>query len=105
MPRHGYSGDIEEPYSVSSCCLVCCALWSAVAGGSDLAQRILSAPIQLRGGAASQDFLAETSQQSVARLLPLFRKAALRFLPLGRLGMAPILVAVRTFLRSYSESH
>lgn len=65
----------------------------AVAGGFDLAQRILSVPVRLVGGAASQVFLAEASQHSVADRLRLFTKTVSRFLLLGILGMAPILVA------------
>jgi O-antigen/teichoic acid export membrane protein len=65
----------------------------AVAGGFDLAQRILAVPVRLVGGAASQVFLVEASQRSVADLLRLFMRTVPRFLLLGMLGMAPILVA------------
>jgi len=65
----------------------------AVAGGFDLAQRILAAPVRLVGGAASQVFLAEASQRSVVEALRLFSKTVPRFLLLGMLVMAPILVA------------
>jgi O-antigen/teichoic acid export membrane protein len=65
----------------------------AVAGGFDLAQRLLSVPVRLVGGAASQVFLVEASEHSVADLLRLFTKTVSRFLLLGMLGMAPILFA------------
>jgi O-antigen/teichoic acid export membrane protein len=65
----------------------------AVAGGFDLAQRILTVPVRLVSGAASQVFLAEASQHSVADLLNLFKKTVSRFLLLGIVGMLPILVA------------
>ena len=65
----------------------------AVAGGFDLAQRLLSVPVRLVGGAASQVFLAEASQHSVAELQRLFKKTVSRFLLIGMFGMAPILFA------------
>jgi O-antigen/teichoic acid export membrane protein len=65
----------------------------AVAGGFDLAQRILAVPVRLVGSAASQVFLAEASQRSVADLLRLFSRTVPRFLLLGALGMAPIMIA------------
>jgi O-antigen/teichoic acid export membrane protein len=68
----------------------------AVAGGFDLAQRILAVPVRLVGGAASQVFLVEASQHSAGDVLRLFSntsKTVPRFLLLGTLGMAPILLA------------
>ena len=65
----------------------------AVAGGFDLAQRILAVPVRLVGSAASQVFLAEASQRSVADVLRLLSRTIPRFLLLGILGMTPILVA------------
>ena len=65
----------------------------AVAGKFDLAQRILAVPVRLVGGAASQVFLAEASQRSVADMLRMFSRTVPRFLLLGVVGMAPILIA------------
>lgn len=66
---------------------------TAVAGGFDMAQRILTAPVRLLSNAASQVFLTEASQLSPAGVLRLFGRTVPRFLLVGVIGMAPVLVA------------
>lgn len=65
----------------------------AVAGGFDLAQRILAVPVRLLSGAASQVFLAEAAQRPAAEVLRLFVRTVPSFLLLGLVGMAPLLLA------------
>ena len=65
----------------------------AVAGGFDLAQRILTVPVRLLSGAASQVFLMESAQRSATGVMKLFMRAVPRFLVLGLVGMAPLLLA------------
>jgi O-antigen/teichoic acid export membrane protein len=65
----------------------------AVAGAFNLAQRILTVPVRLLSNAASQAFLAEAAQRSAADVMRLFIRTVPRFLVLGCVGMAPILLA------------
>jgi O-antigen/teichoic acid export membrane protein len=65
----------------------------AVAGGFDLAQRILAAPVRLLSSAASQVFHAEAAERSAGEMLRLFVRTVPRFLFLGLAGMAPLLFA------------
>ena len=65
----------------------------AVAGGFDLAQRILTVPVRLLSGAASQVFLAEAAHRTANEVLRLFLRAVPRFLLLGFAGMVPLLLA------------
>jgi O-antigen/teichoic acid export membrane protein len=65
----------------------------AVAGGFDLAQRLLTVPVRLLSGAASQVFLLEAAQRSAKDVLKLFMRTLPRFLVLGIAGMAPLLLA------------
>lgn len=65
----------------------------AIAGGFDVAQRILTVPVRLLSGAASQVFLVEAAQRTAAEVLRLFVRVVPRFLLLGFAGMAPLLLA------------
>lgn len=65
----------------------------AIAGGFDLAQRILTVPVRLLSGAASQVFLVEAAQRSAPEVLRLFARVVPRFLLLGLVGMTPLLLA------------
>jgi O-antigen/teichoic acid export membrane protein len=65
----------------------------AVAGLFALAQRILVMPVRLLSHAASQVFLGEAVTRDPQAVRSLFRRTTLRFLLLGSLGMAPILLA------------
>ena len=64
-----------------------------VAGGFDLAQRILTVPVRLISSGASQVFLAETAHRDPSGVRQLFRQTVPRFLVVGIVGMAPIFIA------------
>ena len=64
-----------------------------VAGAFNLAQRILTVPVRFLSTSASQAFLAEAAQRSAAGVMRLFIRTVPRFLVLGFVGMAPILLA------------
>jgi O-antigen/teichoic acid export membrane protein len=65
----------------------------AVAGAFNLAQRILTVPVRLLGMSTSQAFLAEAAQRSAAGVMRLFVRTVPRFLAVGFIGMAPLLLA------------
>ncbi len=65
----------------------------AVAGAFNLAQRILTVPVRFLSTSASQAFLAEAAQRPAAGVMRLFIRTVPRFLALGCVGMAPILLA------------
>jgi O-antigen/teichoic acid export membrane protein len=65
----------------------------AVAGWFSLGQRLMGLPVRLVARAASQVFLSEAAQRDRAGVYRLFKRASLRFLALGVLGMAPLLAA------------
>jgi O-antigen/teichoic acid export membrane protein len=65
----------------------------ATAGLFALAQRLLVMPVRLLSHAASQVFLGEAVTRDPQAVRRLFRRTTLRFLLLGSLGMAPILLA------------
>lgn len=64
----------------------------AMAGWFGLAQRMLELPVRLLGMTTSQVFLTEIGRSDPAAVHRLFVTTAQRFLLLGLLGMAPLLV-------------
>lgn len=65
----------------------------AAAGLFGLGHRITGIPVRLLSEAASHVFLGEIARAEGPKLYQLFRRTSLRFLVLGLLGMAPLLVA------------
>jgi O-antigen/teichoic acid export membrane protein len=64
----------------------------AMAGWFGLAQRILELPVRLLGMTTSQVFLTEIARSDPGAVYRLFVTTARRFLVLGLLGMAPLLL-------------
>ena len=65
----------------------------AVAGLFALAQRMLDVPIRLLSNTASEAFLGEVARLEPAEVRRVFLRTARRFLVVGFLGMAPLLLA------------
>jgi O-antigen/teichoic acid export membrane protein len=65
----------------------------AAAGLFGLGHRITGIPVRLLSEAASHVFLGEIARAEGPKLYRLFRRTSLRFLAVGVLGMAPLLVA------------
>jgi O-antigen/teichoic acid export membrane protein len=65
----------------------------AVAGLFALAQRMLDVPIRLLSNTASEAFLGEVARLEPAAVQRIFLRTAKRFLALGLVGMAPLLLA------------
>lgn len=65
----------------------------AAAGWFGLAQRMLELPVRLLSQSTSSVYLHAIARGSTAEVYRLFRRTSLRFLVLGLLGMAPLLVA------------
>jgi O-antigen/teichoic acid export membrane protein len=64
----------------------------AVAGWFGLGQRLMGMPVRLLAQAASSVFLGEVVRLAPDAVYRLFKRASLRFLGLGLLGMGPLLV-------------
>lgn len=65
----------------------------AVAGLFALAQRMLDVPIRLLSNTASEAFLGEVARLEPAAVQRVFLRTARRFLAVGLVGMAPLLLA------------
>jgi O-antigen/teichoic acid export membrane protein len=65
----------------------------AVAGMYGVAERILNVPVRFISNSASQVFLAEAAQRPAAEVMRLSVRTVPRFLALGLVGMAPVLLA------------